>query len=269
MKVQLVKTYIFSMSMVASLMLIATVVLEVQASSDQLKADFIYQYDQYRLAYEEFLLKKNQYVESETIAAQEELTAAAKNMLLARAATYIVHWQILETNLYEVLAFQPESIQPLLDEAKAKQTEVINHKLIVESLVAYQEMGNVASAFNEQSKVYDSLTYKSSAAVLAGRFKRSLDAQNKLLNTLEQQIPLQIRDTSKAQARLRGLVTVRELLQEAATAYEKASNKITAFSDDGFNQSDRYNRLVEEVQPAYEAQRSAHQLLTELAQGLE
>ncbi len=250
-------------------MFFGSAALKAQEISEQLKQDFTYQYDQYRLAYDEFLLKKNQYLESETIAAQEELTVAAKNMVLTRAATYIVHWQMLEHNLFEVLAFQPETIQPLLDEAKTKQIEVANHKQIVESLIAYQEMGHVASAFNEQSKLYDSLTYKSSAAVLAGRFKRSLDAENKLLHTLEREIPVQIRDTSKAQARLRGLVTVRELLQEAATAYETTSKKITAFSDDGFNQSDRYNRLVEEVQPAYESLRSAHQLLAELAQGLE
>lgn len=263
------KKFLFSAIAVASFMLCGVSVLNAQVTGDQLKNDFTFQYDQYRLAYDEFLLKKNQYLESETIAAQEELTHAAKTMLLARANTYIVHWQILEHNLFEVLAFQPDAIQPLLDDVKTKQVEVANHKQIVESLVSYQEMGKVAAAFNGQSKLYDSLTYTSSAAVLSGRFKRSLDAENKLLNTLEQEIPLQIRDTTKAQARLRGLVTAKELLSEAATTYDATSKKITAFSDDGFNQGDRFNRLVEGMQPAYESLRSAHQILTELAQGLE
>jgi hypothetical protein len=146
---------------------------------------------------------------------------------------------------------------------------VANHQRIVAQLNSYQEMGYTATAFNGQSKLYDSLTYKSSAAILAGRFKRSLDAESKLVARLEAEIPLQIRDTTKAQARLRGLVTVRDLISEAQNGYDTVSKKVTAFSDDGFNQSDRYNRLVEEVQPAYESLRSAHQLLAELAQGLE
>jgi hypothetical protein len=243
--------------------------VQAQTTSEQLKNDFTFQYDQYRVAYDEFLLKKNQYQESETIAAQEELTVAAKQMLLTRASTYIVHWQILENNLFEVMSFQPEAVAPLLQEVKTKQVEVANHKQIVSDLLSYQEMGYTATAFNGQSKPYDSLTYKSSAAVLAGRFRRSLDAETNLLSKLEAEIPLQIRDTTKAQSRLRGLVTVKDLLNEAESGYDTVSKKVTAFSDDGFNQSDRYNRLVDEVQPAYESLRSAHQLLVELSQGLE
>lgn len=246
-----------------------SVMVRAQTTREQLHNDFTYQYDLYRAAYDEFLLKKNQYEESETIAAQEELTVAAKQMLLARAVTYGVHWQLIEANLFEVMPFEPESIEPLLQSAKAMQEEVANHQLIVSELNSYQEMSFTATAFNEQSKLYDSLTYKSSAAILAGRFKRSLDAESKLVSRLESEIPLQIRDTTKAQARLRGLVTVRDLLREAQNGYDTVSKKVTAFSDDGFNQSDRYNRLVEEVQPAYESLRSAHQLLAELAQGLE
>jgi hypothetical protein len=263
-----VNKLLISLSIVGVTLSLA-VVVRAQTTREQLQNDFTYQYDLYRGAYDEFLLKKNQYEESETIAAQEELTVAAKEMLLARALTYGVHWQIIETNLFEVMPFEPVSIEPLLQSAKTMQEEVANHQRIVAQLNSYQEMGYTATAFNGQSKLYDSLTYKSSAAILAGRFKRSLDAESKLVARLEAEIPLQIRDTTKSQARLRGLVTVRDLISEAQNGYDTVSKKVTAFSDDGFNQSDRYNRLVEEVQPAYESLRSAHQLLAELAQGLE
>jgi hypothetical protein len=263
--------YTSGMRIPAALLLIFSLMISsVQASEllDKALADYDYRLDRYRSSYGEFLLSREDFQKNDSFANQEKLVTASRQVMNDRALVWHAYWQALRTEIVEAQGFDSDQKRSTTEAIEGVQTDLLAH---VDTLNTLDTRGGLlaeAQSLNVQAKPYNQLAYQSLLKLRLARFNWALAQLDAFVPVLEENITLQIRDTTEKSIRLRGIHEIKELLANSRHSYDTAVTKYLNNSRTREHQS-AYGDLVKDLSPAYASLIRVNNLLAELSKGIE
>lgn len=248
-------------------MVIAPCKIEASELYDRAVADYDFQINEYRKAYADYVLKKEQFVAVDSFANQEELVVSARNMLLLRGKVYEVYWQALSTLLFETDGIDPVIRQELETTVRDNQAQLIDHQALLSNKTTIEELMGEASWLNNLSKTYVNTAYELILNVKVARLHRSLLELEGYVPTLEENINQQIRDPQFKESKLRGVGEVANILASARVDFQAVVDKYVLKEKRNYEAA--HDDMTKELKPAYDKVRQVYQLVSELSQGTE
>jgi len=171
-----------------------TTFLQVQASElyDRSVEDYDYQIDQYRKAYSDYLLKKEQFDAIDSFANQEELVVSARTMLILRGKVYEVYWQALTTLLSETPGIDAVIRERLLTTLAQNQAQLIDHQDFLLSKSTLAELLREAQWLNVLERTYVNTAYEIILNVKVARLHNALLELEAYVPILRENVEIQI-----------------------------------------------------------------------------
>jgi len=230
--------------------------------------DYLNQYQQFRSAYADYTLNKNQYTNAPTFAHEEQLVSAAKIMLTERAKLWLSYWQVLTAEVGENQGISETERTELADRLNQTQTELSAHQQAVAVATTRAELNEQAKNLNDQKYKYEGISYITLDHINQGRLRVAIRELKVFAENVKQATQNQIRETEEREARLRG---IEEVIQMLSTQEEQANKPIKTLEQ--YNRSHRasevYQDAVEVDLQIYTQIKQAYNLLKELGKEIE
>lgn len=230
--------------------------------------DFAYQLGIYRTSYEQFLIKRETFDRAQTFKANEELVAAAREMLIGRDMVWWTYFQGLRTQLVVNSGVTPEHKQPLEDSLTREQAYLSEHKTNLIPLTTRSELLTKAEDLNKKAPAYIDITYKNLIALKIGEMRFAVTSIRNLANRVKEAVTLQERDANLREVRLRGFTELETNLVKVEEGIKKEETVVNQYGKSNLDQS-VYRQTTTKLTPIFEEIQQANQLLRELAFGVE
>jgi hypothetical protein len=242
----------------------------VQASElgEQARADYTFQYDQYRLAYGEYQIKKGQYEKIPTFANQQDLIAAAKAMLIVRAKVWFVYFQALRTDLTESPGFNETDRANLSQLIADKQGYLANDQELLMKIASQAALIQQAGETNNKRVEFEALSFATLGALRHARLNYAIQELSAYADRLQPAVESQIRESTVRDVRLQGITEARALLTSAQTGLGLTNNSLDQYTK-AYRADQKFQKNVEAYTASYLQVRQAYNLLTELSKDIE
>lgn len=242
---------------------------KTQASElyDQAVSDYDFQINEYRKAYADYVVKKEQFIAVDSFANQEELVVSARNMLLLRGKVYEVYWQALRTLLFEAEGIDTVIRQELETTVSNNQAQLVDHQTLLSSKTTIEELMSEATWLNNLSKSYVNTAYELILNVKVARLHRSLLELEGYVPKLEENINQQIRDPQLKESKLRGVGEVANILTSARVDFQSVVDKYVLKEKRNYEAA--HDDMAKELKPVFNKVRQVYQLVSELSLGTE
>lgn len=132
-------TFVHYLSCIIGLCFIGTSAIYAQSPSvvqdnpvAKTEADYRFQFDLYRTAYNKYLVDKSEYLKNQTLISEQEALTSAKDAILARADVYRAYDQWLRIDLLQFKDIYPNASQ-IADKLELQTQWFLEHKIKVTS----------------------------------------------------------------------------------------------------------------------------------------
>jgi len=223
--------------------------------------------DLYRTAYSAYEIKKSEYIQSGTFAAEEELVEAAQEMLLTRDDTWISYWQVLLSKLNRLKALSNEVKQSRSKSLQAEIEWLNEHKKRVVVTKTRNGLLSIAQEVNQKSETYGPLSFSLNSEITISSLIQTTMTLLDLNQELTHRAQSQQLETSLKEVKLRGLAVNKDRLSAALNRLNVINQKLTDSS--GYGNAEMFNRILEEANPVFSEISELYQVLSELSRGLE
>lgn len=242
----------------------------VQASQalDKAKADYQYQLDTYRSAYDEFLLKRTQFENTSSFANQEEMVKAAKDMLTRRARVWKTYWQVLRVDTWETEGLNPAMRDELIGEIDEIQVLLNEHEINIPGINNREPLLAEAIAINLEDLRFENSSYKVLFELEMARFDWAMRQLKEFHNTLDAAIEVQVRSNSEKQLKKRGLEEVISIINRLGEVYDEIGEDLRR-PNKTRKYIKIYKNMVDELSPYYSDMIRVNDLLVEISEGIE
>jgi hypothetical protein len=234
---------------------------------NQAVADYDFQIDQYRKAYAEYLLKREQFESIDSFANQEEFVIATRTMLLARGKVYEVYWQALKTLLVATESMNPALREEFVSRLVENQNLLIDHQNFLQQKTTIEELMGEAYWLNLLQKANINTAYQIILNVKLAKFNYALTQLEGYLPILKENVTVQVRNQQEREVKERGIGEVQDLLEEVRSEFDIVVNEFV--NKDKRNYESSHDEMAKSLKPTYEKMKRAQGLLAELSQGTE
>jgi hypothetical protein len=253
----------------ATLLVSLLVVTSVYAVGvEEARRDYGQKIDLYRSHYSDFLVKRELFERAGTFAAQEDLTRAAREMLIARGQAWQTYFRLQAQTVAthpEINAEDKELTEATLNRYRIFLDEHINS---LEQLATRSELLGEAEALHAFSEEYQKTAYGTLMRIRIAHLRAAIREIERLTQRLEEAARLQIKDSLQQESRLRGFDEISTILITAQAEISTQETQWLSYGDSLTNQSG-FSQLSQQLQPAYSQITRAQTLLRELSIGLE
>lgn len=235
---------------------------------EQAVNDFTYQFSNYRNSYSKFSLTKAQFATEATFARQEELTAAAKNMLLDRDEVWATYFQTLNVDLNQNSGVN-EADKQHLNLGLASASGVLEiHKQKLKADSSRDEVLASAGEINNKKSEFYNLAFSALASIRKGRLVMASRDLKVFGERLRQSAETQILDETARVARIRGINEALALLSNSDNALGLKIESLDRYVG-SYQPQQLYQESMEGFEPHYRDIVRVYGLLKELSQDIE
>lgn len=128
-----------------------------------------------------------------------------------------------------------------------------------------EDLFREAGWLNSLKSSYTNLAYDAILAIRIGRYNWALQQLEDYVEVLDKNIYVQIREPELQEVRLRGLVEVKEALEESRAFFEELTDDL--YASDKSSKENLYEDFTEEMIDPYAQLGRIMNLLVELSQG--
>lgn len=192
--------------------------------------DFLYQYEQYHVAYREFQINRDAYLQYKTLSSQNDAVSATKKLIIQRnytLRTYFISLKYKLRNTPGVVGTEKHSQLVSLLDKEIIWLENENDQLDKLSTPTLEDLFIISDRSEQKNDYFKSLSYQSLSAVILGKV-RDLQAESvALTKLLGDRIP-QDDATSSAQLKewLKEVENKNYASQKAIETAENSQNQI-------------------------------------------
>lgn len=244
---------------------------EVKAptSVEQQKADYFYQLEKYRQSKQQFVLDRAEDNKLQTLATREKLVGSFKNLLTARANTLTTYLLPLRHLLYDTQGIDILDKQKALGQIEDSLQRLAAHQKNIPGLADMNGVSNEAARFeNEDVPLFLEASYRSLALLSIGRIQSIADQVVVVSGDFAKEVVGIEPDANNKAVMERGMGEVARLQKDAGEAIKQARTSFTGFDqekrEEGFNPQPVYQRVVDQLNPAYTTLSRALDYLSEL-----
>jgi hypothetical protein len=245
---------------------VATGLVHADERYDQAVQDYLYQLEQYRASYNDFQLKREQFNKIDSFANQEVLVSATKVMLTLRAKVWHTYWQALKSDVSTVEGIDGTIRQHLITNLESVQQFAQSHEATVSALTDRDDLLEEGVRLNEYKQDYNNLVYRTLLELRIARFHWALLQLEDFAPILRNNIGIQIRDAGLREQKLRGMNEVEQLLDVSREQYGQVIAEYYKVKQIR-NYENKYEEVMEQLEPVYDPMKRAQQLMSELAEG--
>lgn len=234
---------------------------------DQLKSDYFYQLEQYRLTKQQFVLDQAEYLQLLTLATKDKLLQSYKNILVSRGNTLLTYLYPLEHLLHSTQGIDIADKQKAIDQVRESSSQIKLHLQILSSLSEQEELSEQAKEFETQNiPLFMEASYRTLSALSIGRIQSIADQVKVSRDHFSQEVVAHETDARKKTSMERGIKEVDEFHKQATAAITQARDKYSAYDvtdrRQSYNPQNIYNSITDTLSPAYTSlQRSLDYLL--------
>ena len=236
--------------------------------SEQARADYTYQYDQYRGAYSEYQIKRGQFEKVPTFANQQDLISAAKAMLIVRAKVWFVFFQALRTDLAESPGFNETDRAGLTQLIVDKQVYLANDQELLMKIASQAALIQQAAATNTKKADFESISFATLGSLRQARLHYAIQELSAYADKLQPAVEMQIRESTVRDVRLQGITEAKALLTDAETGLGVANNSLEQYTK-AYRADQKFQKNVTAYTASYQQVHQAYSLLFELSQDIE
>lgn len=254
-------------SCIAVLLLVTPIQIWASEEYNQAEDDYDFQINQYRSAYDDYLVKQEQFDRIDSFANQESLLSSGKSMLTTRADVWLAYWEAINILLSETPGVDSGKRSELEERINIEVEEIQQHRVRLAAMDNLEDLSREANWLNNLDLQYRNLAYETLLAVRFGRYNWALAQLEAYVSTLDKNIHVQIRDQEIQNTRLRGLSEVRSLLSENRVAFDELIKKYLNQQSD--HMEPLYDDAMEDLIEPYDEMGRIADLLVELSEGTE
>ena len=136
---------------------------------DRAYSDYVYTFDQYRAAHQQYQLKKNEYLKFKTLTAQTDAYAAGLNLLKARDDVIRTHLTTLRLKLAETPGVNPTERQATFSRIDQEVNWLFAHQTRLQNTTNLKELTRISKEIETRYPTITVLMYQSLTTVLASK----------------------------------------------------------------------------------------------------
>ncbi|EKD23056.1 MAG: hypothetical protein ACD_83C00080G0004 [uncultured bacterium] len=238
-------------------------------SVDQQKSDYFYQLEKYRQAKQQFVLDRAEDYSLKTLATREKLVGSYKNLLTVRSNTLTTYLLPLRHLLFDTQGIDVGDKQKALGQIDESLQRLSSHQKNIPGLTDMNNVGNEATRFeSEDVPVFLEASYRSLTLLAIGRIQSIADQVVVVSRDFTAEVVDIEVDANNKAVMERGMSEVARLQVDASEAIKQARTSFTGFDkekrEDGFNTQPIYQRVADQLNPAYTSLSRALDYLSEL-----
>jgi len=220
--------------------------------------------EQYRTAESRYLISRQQYYQLNTLAAQEDAIAKAKEVLQARAQVLRTYYTYLRYVLLNTKGVELAAKEETLEQLELEAENMRFYQERVGELTRRDEITVEFTVLNEQQQTLQALAFSSQALIKIGQLQIAQDqaaATRELVNQWLQQASITAASKAKKE---RGMEEVDRQLQQSKNNLDDVSFRwVTRTADTRFTES-TYRQFQTEAEYSYLRLRQGLSFLEEI-----
>ena len=229
---------------------------------DRAYSDYVYTFDQYRTAHQNYQLKKNEYLKFKTLTAQTDAYTAGLNLLKLRDDVIRTHLTALRMKLKQTPGVNSIERQALFARIDQEVNWLFAHQSRLENSTNLQELTRISKEIETRYPTITVLMYQSLTAILAGKQSSFRSQANDYYRDLKPKLA-DIRDTGTDTAILdRWLLQAQQKL-ELSLERQSTANSLAA------KLGAQTRNLPQEFLAIQTALKDSHQYLKETTSALQ
>lgn len=147
-------------------LLIALFNISIQASSKQAYEDYLYQYNLYRQAHQEYILAKNKFLTYKTLSAKTDALDKTKKILWQRNEALIAYLQLLSERVGESEKISPQNQNTYYSLINQEISWLRDHNTQIASAINLSDVSNISQKMEERFIDIKILSYKTTGLIL-------------------------------------------------------------------------------------------------------
>jgi hypothetical protein len=251
---------------IISLIVVAYGTVQAQSVVDR-KNDYQRDLDIYRDSYAQFIVKKSEYEQFKTFAAEEELVTISKQVLLARSDVWIAYWQLLSQKL-DVISSDSTIRKPELQAQLRSQIDwLIQHKANISASKTRSSLLSNSHVLNDKKDDWGAIIFDVNSEISASMVIQSAKDLSAFNAGLIDRVNQQQFTPQEKEIKLRGLAGNIEQVTSILTRLEKLREYF--MNTTGYGDETAFVKISQELNPLYTELNQQYQVASELSLGVE
>lgn len=202
--------------------------------SSRALADYLYSYNQYRLADNNYVVAKNEYLTYGTLTSKQKALDATKSMLIARADVVRTYLLALSQTLLETKGVPAIDRDPITTTINTQVTWTEEQKSSIPSAGTLDDLVKISQKFEDKYPELEITFYTALTYILAGREQTLWQNSTALANSVKAAVLGLNPTTTKIDVFERWLLEAQARLDRAQDKHQEAISLLTKINGDQY-----------------------------------
>ncbi|MBI4100001.1 hypothetical protein HY440_03260 [Candidatus Microgenomates bacterium] len=188
------------------------IVRPVAANYQTARADFTYQYSQYRGAHDRYQVAKSSYLTYRTLTAQTEAIASLRLVVQARDQVIFSYYDLLQEKLNATPGVSVNYQTTFSDVKANEKTWLAAHQKTIDAAASLEDLNNVSREFEDRYPEFDTETKQAFGTVLLAKEATLRVGTDALIDSLNTNLVRLRQDGASTTFADRGLISIKDKL---------------------------------------------------------